>query len=80
MQSGFSNAAARMGETRPALPGPGWVNWIAQDASGVWWGYSVEPLRNDTGWYENEIGRCIRLGAGDPAGWEHSLQRVTVRA
>ena len=31
---------------------PDWVRWVAQDGSGVWWGYSVEPLRNDNGWYE----------------------------
>ena len=44
---------------------PEWVNWIAQDSDGVWWGYSVEPLRNDKGWYENEVGRCVRLGQGN---------------
>jgi hypothetical protein len=38
----------------------------------------VEPLRNDTGWYENEVGRCIRLGTGVPGDWAVSLQRVTV--
>ena len=23
---------------------PDWVAWVAQDASGDWWGYEVEPL------------------------------------
>jgi hypothetical protein len=59
-----------------AMPVPGWVRWVARDSSGVWWGYSVEPLRNDTGWYENEVGRCIRLGVSSPEGWERSLESV----
>lgn len=58
------------------LPRPGWVKWIAQDRSGTWWGYSVEPLRNDSGWYENEVGDCIRLGHSAPFGWEQSLLSV----
>jgi len=59
-----------------ALPRPQWVCWIAQDSDGAWWGYSVEPLRNDHGWYENEVGRCIRLGTSAAAGWETSLWQV----
>lgn len=59
------------------LPGlPVWVRWIAQDSSGFWWGYSVEPLRNDSGWYENEVGECIRLGKTAARGWKASLQSV----
>jgi hypothetical protein len=54
---------------------PSWVRWIAQDSSGTWWGYSVEPLRNDSGWYENEVGRCVRLGVTPPDDWENSLGR-----
>lgn len=55
---------------------PAWVRWIAQDSSGAWWGYSVEPLRHDSGWYENEAGRYLSLGAGDPRDWVHSLRAV----
>jgi len=40
---------------------PDWVRWAAQDADGHWWGYEVEPLEYDRGWYENELGRRIRL-------------------
>lgn len=58
-----------------AANAPPWVRWVAQDSSGVWWGYSVEPLRNDNGWYENEVGRCIRLGVTVPQDWAHSLCR-----
>jgi hypothetical protein len=55
---------------------PDWVCWIAQDDSGVWWGYSVEPLRNDSGWYENEVGRHVRLGSTPRGDWRNSLARV----
>lgn len=58
------------------MPRPDWVRWIAQDSSGEWWGYSVEPLRNDSGWYENEVGRCVRLATSAAGGWEMSLQAV----
>lgn len=54
---------------------PTWVRWIAQDSSGSWWGYSVEPLRNDSGWYENEVGRYIQLGKTDPDNWQNSLRK-----
>lgn len=56
---------------------PGWVCWIAQDADGAWWGYEHSPNRGDTGWYENEVGRIVRLGDGlPPAHWELTLARV----
>jgi len=41
---------------------PDWVNWLAQDKDGAWWGYSVEPLQYHKGWYENEVGQHICLG------------------
>jgi len=44
-----------------AINVPRWVNFIAQDADGSWWGYSVEPLENHRGWYENEVGQNIKL-------------------
>lgn len=55
---------------------PAWVMWIAQDASGEWWGYSVEPLRKEGGWYENEVGQYIRLGQSRAECWQHSLQKI----
>ncbi|CAA6827715.1 MAG: Unknown protein [uncultured Thiotrichaceae bacterium] len=58
-----------------AVDVPEWVRWIAQDASGVWWGYSVEPLRFDKGWYENEVGDTVRLGETDVADWKSSLMK-----
>lgn len=57
---------------------PAWVNWLAQDSDGSWWGYSAEPHLHDTGWYENEVGDCIRLGEAETtSSWRESLQRVT---
>ena len=53
-----------MNSWKPDLSGvdiPGWVNFIAQDSDGSWWGYSVEPLQNHQGWYENELGENVRL-------------------
>ncbi len=55
---------------------PSWVNWVAQDSSGVWWGYSVEPLRNDKGWYENEVGEYVCLGNAPAGHWRDSLRRM----
>ena len=56
---------------------PSWVNWIAQDADGTWWGYSVEPLQADHGWYENEVGEHVRLGSGAVTRhWKATLQRI----
>jgi len=48
---------------------PDWVRWVAQDRSGAWWGYTVEPLRNDKGWHENEVGEHIHLGITQPDNW-----------
>ncbi|MDH5408375.1 MAG: hypothetical protein OEY00_07170 [Gammaproteobacteria bacterium] len=56
---------------------PDWVQWLAQDADGQWWGYEQEPLQYHAGWYENEVGRRIKLGKGEEnPDWENSLQRV----
>ena len=56
---------------------PAWVNWIACDADGTWWGFLQEPLENDHGWYENEIGRYVRLGKGERCpDWKETLRRV----
>ena len=55
---------------------PDWVTWLAQDADGCWWGYEVQPLPHDTGWYENEVGRSVRLCRSIPNNnWHGSLLR-----
>ncbi|MDH5545698.1 MAG: hypothetical protein OEZ43_08900 [Gammaproteobacteria bacterium] len=40
---------------------PDWANWVAQDEDGYWWAFEAEPHIADISWYENEVGRCIRL-------------------
>lgn len=55
---------------------PQWVNWLAQDADGTWWGYEVEPLQHFSGWYENEVGQIIRLDkASENINWRESLRQ-----
>lgn len=56
---------------------PKWVKWLAQDADGSWWGFEQEPLRHDIGWYENEVGRYIKLsaGPGNPD-WRNTLHKI----
>ena len=62
---------------KPAKKLPDWVKWRAQDADGTWWGYEVEPLQHDSGWYENEVGRYIRLSktTANPH-WRMTCERV----
>jgi hypothetical protein len=56
---------------------PAWVAWIAQDADGSWWGYEVEPLEFSRGWYENEVGRRVKLATGAAnTQWQKSLRRA----
>lgn len=53
---------------------PDWVRYIAQDSDGVWWGYSVDPLQNHRGWYENELGRNIKLLKSEVIGdWRENI-------
>jgi len=40
---------------------PSWANWVAQDADGTWWAYEAEPNQYDDGWYENEVGRSLKI-------------------
>ncbi len=56
---------------------PGWVSWIAQDRDGAWWGFEVEPNEGDSSWYENEVGRYVRLGKGQAnPEWRQALFRL----
>ena len=53
---------------------PNWVNWLAQDKDGSWWGFSVEPHQHHMGWYENEIGNYILLEKQNiNENWKNSL-------
>lgn len=57
---------------------PSWVAWLAQDADGTWWAYECEPNEYDKGWYENEVGRSVRIRqlASNPD-WRNSLRKIT---
>ncbi len=56
---------------------PMWICWIAQDANGVWWGYEVEPIMHENGWYENEVGKYYKICADSPnLSWCKSLKSV----
>ena len=56
---------------------PGWAHWIAQDADGAWWAYEAHPNQQETGWYENEVGRIALLGkSAPPPDWQATLARV----
>jgi len=56
---------------------PKWILWVAQDEDGACWGYECEPHQHEHGWYENEVGRCIKLLKGQPnPDWRSSLQKV----
>jgi len=57
---------------------PGWVSWIAQDYSGVWWAFEVEPNEGHNFWYENEVGRCVKLSEGvENPNWRNSLEKLS---
>ncbi len=56
---------------------PDWVCWIAQDADEIWWGYEVEPNLSHKSWYENEVGKSVRLGKrASEKLWRLTLNRV----
>ncbi len=56
---------------------PAWAGWLAMDSDGTWWAYEHEPNQSDSGWYENEVGRRLRLGSGETGiDWERSLRRI----
>ena len=56
---------------------PDWVQFIAQDGDGQWWGYEAEPNQSHNGWYENEVGRVIRLESDAPnPDWRNALLQV----
>ncbi len=56
---------------------PDWGLWLARDADGSWWLYEAEPHIHEHGWYENEVGRSIKVlqaEAGDD--WPQSLTQL----
>ena len=56
---------------------PEWVAWVAQDADGTWWGFETTPNEQHNGWYENEVGRYLRLYQDQPnENWQDSLRKI----
>lgn len=56
---------------------PEWAQYIAQDADGQWWAYEAEPNVSHISWYENEVGRILKLNRGKPnVNWLQSLQKI----
>jgi hypothetical protein len=54
-----------------------WATWVAQDGDGSWWAYKAEPLHNNRGWYENEIGIFKKLGQSEaPEDWTAQIFKV----
>lgn len=61
----------------PEFTLPGWVKWLAQDADGTWWAYECEPNQFHSGWYENEVGRSVRLRKEQGnCHWQESLRKL----
>lgn len=56
---------------------PEWAQYIAQDADGQWWAYQAEPNQSHISWYENEVGKILKLQRGQPnTDWVKSLQKI----
>ena len=56
---------------------PQWASWAAQDPDGSWWVYECEPLQHDNGWYENEIGRHLKLFlSSENPNWSATLKKI----
>ncbi|NIP74074.1 MAG: FHA domain-containing protein [Gammaproteobacteria bacterium] len=63
--------------TGDAVPLPPEIEWVAQDADGVWWGFEREPIPEASGWHDHQSGNYIRIGQGVPSGnWADSLRRI----
>ena len=70
--------AAYMGKGKPDnMNLPSWVCWVACDADGCWWGYEAEPNQSHNGWYENEVGRSLKIRRDPPdPDWQVSLRKI----
>lgn len=60
-----------------SVPLPAEIHWVAQDATGTWWGFEHRPHAGGSGWREMELSSFIKLGRGRPnPNWRGSLQKV----
>ena len=56
---------------------PHWCNWIAQDQDGNWWAYEAEPNEHHMGWYENEVGRNMKIAkTATNKNWQTTLINI----
>jgi hypothetical protein len=77
MRCAGRDAQARLPAALAGCILPAWAGWVAQDANGNWWGFEHEPNQGDTSWYENEVGRYVRLAQGTPnPDWTETLRAV----
>lgn len=61
--------------SRPDLPR--WAQYIAQDADGQWWAYETEPNLSHISWYENEVGRILKIEHTESdRNWKQNLLKV----
>jgi len=53
------------------------LNWIAQNANGIWWGFEIEPVLGGEDWENQQNGMKILLKeeAGN-SNWKETLQKL----
>ncbi len=54
------------------------LNWIAQDAKGIWWGFEHQPQPDEMGWTDTLNGIRIQLKEDDKPlpDWRESLRKI----
>ncbi|MBL4762179.1 MAG: hypothetical protein JKY93_05715 [Gammaproteobacteria bacterium] len=56
---------------------PQWAKWAACDANGAWWAFEAEPHLSSQSWYENEVGRFMKINIRNPTEhWQLSLRKL----
>lgn len=73
--------AAAMQDQTADQPGRGnWpklINWVAQDASGTWWGFESRPAETGHGWQPTDSSHQVKLKSERPnMAWRRTLRKV----
>lgn len=56
---------------------PQWAKWMACDANGTWWVFEAEPHLSSQSWYENEVGRFLKINVTESVkDWQLSLRKL----
>ena len=50
---------------------PSWINYVAMDKYGDWWGYEKKPIKNKYQW-SAKTGDCTRIEV-ESTQWEKTL-------